>query len=153
MLLSRPSNKIYTPTSHELIEKHEVTDNSVQRCFNRSMKCISKTFLQARPSGSRLTVASMLKNLVASAVVYWLQLKSGTQFKSKEDVHAAICNLDRLTKSKAWIAPADPLLGLIGSKVVKDRTDVLPVNIELLLSDGEIEIVSLVNSENDNSEG
>ena len=132
---------MHDPASHELIEKHEVTDNSVQKCFSKSMKSIDKAFLQTRPSDSRLTVANMLKNIVAVAVVYWLQLKRGAQFKSKEEVHMAICNLDRLTKSKDWIAPADPLLGLIESKKAKDMTKVLPVDIELSLSDGEIETV------------
>jgi hypothetical protein len=86
---------------------------------------------------------NMLKNIVAASVIYWLQLKNGIQFKSKEEVHAAICNLDRLTKSSEWIAPIDPLIGLIGSRTTKDMSAVLPENIELVLSDGEVETVSL----------
>ena len=105
------------------------------------MKSIDKAFLQTRPN-SRLTVALMLKNLVAESVVYWLQLKRGTQFKSKEEVHAAICNLDKLTTSTEWIAPADPLQGLGAKNMAK----VLPVEIDLLLSDGETETVTLVDS-------
>lgn len=112
------------------------------------MKSIDKAFLQTRPD-SRLTVALMLKNLVAESVVYWLQLKRGTQFKSKEEVHAAICNLDKLTTSTEWIAPADPLQGLIGSRGAKNMAKVLPVEIDLLLSDGETETVTLVNSGDD----
>ena len=113
------------------------------------MKCIDKAFLQTCPSRSRLTVTSMLKNIVAASVVYWLELKCGKQFKSKEEVHAAICNLDRLTNSEDWIPPIDPLLGLLGTKVEKDMSDVLPAEIELLLSDGEVETVCLTNSDNE----
>src|SRR4051812_31873492 len=129
MSLFRSNLGTHNPTSRELIERNEITEKNVQKCFNRSMKSIDKAFLQTRPSNS-LTVTNMLRNLIAASVIYWIKMKNGTQFKSKNEVHAAICNLDKLTTSKDWIAPEDPLLGLIGTKLVKDMSDILPVDIE-----------------------
>jgi len=117
VFLSRPdSGPVRIPTSQELAS-NEITETNVQKCFERSLKSIDKSFLKSRPADSRVTVACMMRNLVATAVSYWIDWKLGTRFKSKEEIHSAICNLDQLTKSDAWIAPADPLAGVNGSKL------------------------------------
>jgi hypothetical protein len=63
--------------------------------------------------------------------------------RAKEEVHAAICNLDQLTSSEVWIAPADPLVGVAGSKGKKRKVENLPTETHLVLSDGEVDTVDL----------
>jgi len=138
------------PTSQELITSNEITENNVRKCFERSLKNIDKNFLQSRPADSRVTVARMMKNLVATAVSYWIDWRLGIRFKSKKELHSAICNLDQLTKSDAWIAPADPLAGVNGSKTRKKmKNKVAPTEMMLVLSDDEVEVVSLVEDDKD----
>jgi len=138
------------PTSQELITSNEITENNVRKCFERSLKNIDKNFLQSRPADSRVTVARMMKNLVATAVSYWIDWRLGTRFKSKEELHCAICNLDQLTKLDAWIASADPLAGVNRSKTRKKmKNKVAPTEMMLVLSDDEVEVVSLVEDDKD----
>ena len=91
----------------------------------------------------------MLKNIVATSVIYWVRWKLGNQFRSNREVHAAICSLDRLTESKDWIAPADPLSGILGGKARQKKPESLPTEIEVMLSDGEVDTVYVDDSSDD----
>lgn len=93
----------------------------------------------------------MLKNIVAISVIYWVRWKLGKQFRSNREVHITICSLDRLTESKDWIAPADPLSGIFGGKARQKKPESLLTEIEVVLSDREVDIVYIDNSSGDNS--
>ena len=112
---------------------------------------MDQEFLQDRPAGSPLSVFRMLKNIVAKSAVYWIKWKLGEQFKSNREVHTAICGLDKLTKQKAWIAPADPLAGILGRKD-KKKIETLPEEIDLILSDGEVVYLDDGNGDDDDDD-
>ena len=148
-----PESSVRAPTPQELIKGNQISDENVLKCFDRSVKNMDRKFLRARPSGSRVSVLLMLKNIVATSVVYWVKWKLGEQFRSNREVHAAICSLDKLTESKAWIAPADPLSGVLGLKNKRKKPETLPTEIELVLSDGEVDAVYIDDSNDDDDDG
>jgi len=132
-----------TPTVNGLIGRGEITERHVEKCFERSLRAIDKGFLDSHPGNHRMTVLTMMRNIVATAVCYWIDWRLETRFKEKEEVHSAICRLDQLTESDVWIAPPDPLGGVNGSRRKKVKSKAVPAEVQLVFSDGEVETVRL----------
>ena len=66
------------------------------------------------------------------------------EFVLEKDAERQLYYLDALTPAPAFVGPEKPDLHILGSKRQKTNTFYMPLNIQLVDSDGEIEDVELV---------
>jgi hypothetical protein len=121
-----------------------INDDILENAFHFSLKVADPNFLSIVPPGDRCSVKTTLRNLIANAAHCMLKHEYMVDHVKEKDVRKFIYDLDSMTPTKYFTAPARPDITRPGSKHRYTSKRRLPLTIEMALSDGEVEEVTLV---------
>jgi hypothetical protein len=115
--------------------KSEITWAHVEKAFHKSIVSVDSEFLDKRPSGSRWTIRTALKNVIVSAVIIVIQHLEGVAYHTEKALQKHIYRLDILTPAPQFVGPVCRK-SIKQNPKEKDAIDE-PSTIEIFYSDGE----------------
>ena len=139
------NGQVDIPNAREI--KMAIGSDIVDRAFKSSLKHADTAFLNSTPRNGSCTVKTMLQNVLAHAVHAALLHKYNMKFVKEKELCEFIYSLDKLTPSNRFTAPPRKSSPRSERKRKRDRCErgphSSPLKIELVLSDGEVEEVSI----------
>jgi hypothetical protein len=135
-------NETHIPRAAKLMSA--INDDILENAFHFSFKSADHNFLSIVPPGDRCSIKTTLRNLIANASHSMLKHEYMVDHVKEKDVRKFIYDLDSMTPTKYFTAPARPDITRSGGKHRHTSKRRLPLTIEMALSDGEVEEITLV---------
>ena len=140
------NGQVDIPNAREI--KMTIRSNIVDKAFKSSLQHVDAAFLNSTPRNSSCTVKTMLQNILAHAIHVALLHKYNMKFVKEKELHKFIYSLDKLTPSNQFTVPPKKTSPRSEWKQKRDHGcehghHSSPLKIELVLSDGEVEEVSI----------
>jgi hypothetical protein len=121
--------------------------NIIERAFKSSLKYADPSFLNSTPSNGFCTIKTMLQNVLAHAVHAMLLHEYNVKFIKEKELREFIYSLDEITPSSQFTATPRKSSPRLERKQKRKHGCELnhnpPHKIELVLSDGEVEEVTI----------
>jgi len=138
------NGQVDIPNAREI--KMAIGSDIVDRAFKSSLQHADTAFLNSTPWYGSCTVKMMLQNVLAHAIHAALLHKYNMKFVKEKELREFIYSLDKLTPSNQFTAPPKKSSPRSEWKQKRDHEHSAhssPLKIELVLSDGEVEEVSI----------
>lgn len=128
-----------------------ISDDILENAFHFSFKFADHNFLSIIPPGDHCSVKTTLQNLLANAVHAMLLHEYKVGYVKEKELCRFIYDLDDITPTKHFTAPPRPNAARSEGKHKCTPKRRIPLTVEMALSDGEVEEVTLVRSSNESA--